>query len=406
MANNLLTPDMITKEALMILHQKLNFVGNIHRGHDASFGNDGAKIGDSLRIRLPNKYTVTESATFTGQDTINDQVKLTITNQAHVGVSFTSKELTLDVDRFAELILEPAMSVLAANVENNALSMMDDVYNQVGDANETAAYEDVVDAGVKLNKNLAPLGQRCFLWHPTMAGDFRKDTKGLFNDQATVGAQYREGIIGRTGGFDHYENTLIGSHTNGGATTRVVNGDITDEGGETADSTTGLAKVSTLAYDGGSGEFAAGDVITIAGCFRVHPETKETTADLQQFTVVTAGTGTCTIAPALFASGPHKNVSTVSVDNAAISYGTNQGVSETFEESLAFHKNAFAFATADLVMPKGLHFASRQVYDGLSLRLLSDYDIDDDLIKTRIDILYGYKTIRPELATRVVGVGA
>jgi hypothetical protein len=63
--------------------------------------------------------------------------------------------------------------------------------------------------------------------------------------------------------------------------------------------------------------------------------------------------------------------------------------------SLLYHKEAFAFATADLVMPKGVDFAAREVMDGISMRIVRQYDINSDKFPCRLDVLYGYKTHPP-----------
>jgi hypothetical protein len=147
-----------------------------------------------------------------------------------------------------------------------------------------------------------------------------------------------------------------------------------------------------------------GDVFTIAGVFRVHPETKASTGVLQQF-VATAdksadGTGNATLAisPAIVTSGATQNVSGSPADNAAI---TVVGTASTAHGiSLGYHKDAFAFATADLVMPKGVDFSAREVFDGISMRIIRQYDINNDKFPCRLDVLYGYKTIRPQLAVR------
>ena len=123
MANAILTPQMITREALRILHQKLNFVGSIERQYDDRFAKSGAKIGDTLQVRLPNEYTVRTGATLAAQDTTEKKVDLTVATQKGVDVNFSSAELTLSLDDFAQRILQPAMATLAANVESDALSM-------------------------------------------------------------------------------------------------------------------------------------------------------------------------------------------------------------------------------------------------------------------------------------------
>ena len=74
--------------------------------------------------------------------------------------------------------------------------------------------------------------------------------------------------------------------------------------------------------------------------------------------------------------------------------------STAVQTGLAFQKGAFAFATADLVMPEGVDWSAREVYDGLSMRIVRAYDINNDKFPCRLDILYGYQTLRAQLAAR------
>lgn len=392
-SNTLLTPDQITRRALMVLHQKLNFVGNINRQYDSSFANDGAKIGDSLRIRLPNQYAVTTGATFSANDTVNTQTTLQVNNQKHVGMEFTTAELTMDIDDFSDNIIEPAMAVLAANIEHDALTnMVKDVYQNCGTIGTALNFKGVGAARKDLTDSLAPTSQRCMLLNTQDSLDLQDSLKGLFQDSGAIKKQYRDGMMGRTGGFDFFESTFFEQQERGAGASYQVNDASYTEGS------------ASLAVDTGTGTIKAGETITIAGVNRVHAETKADTGELMQF-VVTAdhagGAGTLTISPAPRASGARQNVTALPPDNNAI---TITGTASTnYDQSLAFHKDAFTFATADLVVPKGTDFASRQVYDGISLRLIRDYNFTDDEIQTRVDVLYGYKCIRPELATRVLG---
>lgn len=391
MANAILTPTEVTRASLAILHQKLNFIGNTHRDYDDKFAASGAKIGDSLTIRLPNEYTVRSGATLSAQDTTETSTTLTISSQKGVDVNFSSAELTLSLQDFSTRILEPAMSVLAANIEADALSMYKDVYNVI-DADGTAfGFNQVVDAKTQLSNMLAMTNGRHMVMNMAHANRLIKDRKDAFNPSGEVSKMFKDGLVDRAGGFDLYENTLMLPHTTGTAaktTGYLVNG-ATQTG-------------STLTVDTGSTTFLKGDVITL-GIYRVHPETKATTGDLQQF-VVTANSGTSatslSISPAIVTSGARQNVTGSPADNAAI-VKVAAGASETMVQSLAFHKNAFAFATADLVMPNGVDFASRQVMDGISMRIVRAYDISNDKFPCRIDVLYGYKTLRAQLATRV-----
>ena len=394
MANTNLTSTIITKEAQRILHQKLNFIGNINTQYDDRFAKDGAKIGDTLQIRLPNEFTVRTGATYAAQDVTNTKVDLTVSTQKGVDFEFTSSELALDIDDFAQRHLEPAMSVLAANIESDALSMYKDVYNVAGSEGSAMALTDVWGARKVLTDSLAPNSQRCVVLDTQSNVDLLTDTKGLFQSASNISQQYREGMLGRTGGFDWFENTLMPRHTTGSA----VNGDTTYN--INGASQTG----ATLTVDTGTTTFLKGDIITIDGVNRVHPETKADTGVLQKF-VVTADSGasatSLAISPAITTSGGGQNVSGSPADNAAINK-VNGGAASAYDQSLAFHKDAFAFATADLQLPRGTDMASRQVMDGISMRFIRDYDVSDDKFKSRFDILYGFKSIRPQLACRLI----
>lgn len=393
MPNAILTPTMVTREALRVLHQKLNFVGNIVRDYDDSFAQKGAKIGDTIKVRLPNQYTVRTGAALSAQDTTESSVSLQIGTQKGVDLNFTSAELTLSLDDFSQRILEPAMSVLAANIEADALSMALDVYQSVNNIGSAISLNKVLMGRKALNDALAPMdNQRTCLLNTQDNVDLIDSLKGLFQDSEAIKKQYKEGIMGRTAGLDFYENTLLANQTTGtaaSATTYTVNG---------ANQTGSGVVVAT-----GATTFKKGDVVTFAGCTRVHPETKADTGVLQQF-VVTAdyagGAGTLPISPAIVTSGGYQNVSASPTNGGAVvKVG---GASAIYKPSLVFHKEAFAFATADLILPSGVDFAAREVMDGISIRTVRQYDINNDKFPTRLDVAYGYKTLRAQLAARIL----
>jgi len=396
MSNSLLTPTAVTREALRILHQKLNFVGNINRTYDDSFANSGAKIGDSLKIRLPNEYTVRTGANLSTQATTETSTTLQVATQKGVDVSFSSAELTLSLDDFSSRILEPAMSVLAANIEADALTMYQDVYNIVDQDGTAFSWNTVLNGRKVLNDNLTPMdNQRAALLSTGSSVKLVDALKGLFQDSTEIGKQYREGKMGRSAGFDFYENTLLVPHTTGTAaktTGYTVNGAVTANGS------------TAVTVQTGSTTFKKGDIFTVAGCFRVHPETKVSTGVLQTF-VVTAdyvgGAGSLSFAPAIYTSGGRQNVTAGGLPNSGALVKVGAGNGELINADMVFHKDAFAFATADLIMPKGVDFASRQVLDGISMRIVRQYAISTDTMPCRIDVLYGYKAIRPQLAARI-----
>ena len=309
-------------------------------------------------------------------------------------MNFTSAELTLSLDDFSQRILEPAMAVLAANIEADAFAMALDVYNVVNNVGSAITFNKVMTARKALNDNLAPMdNNRSIILNTQDNVDLVDALKGLFQDSAAISKQYRDGMMGRTGGFDFYENTLLPSQTTGtaaSATTYTVNG-----AGQTG---------STVTVATGATTFKKGDSITFAGCNRVHPETKVDTGVLQQF-VVTAdyagGAGNLAISPAIVTSGATQNVSGSPTNGGAV---TKVGAaSSIYKPSLAFHKDAFTFATADLIdVTQFGAWGAREVMDGISMRIARQYDITNDKFPCRLDVLYGYKTIRPQLAARIL----
>lgn len=394
MANTLLTPTAVTRKALQILHQKLNFVGNINRQYDDSFSNDGAKIGSQLKIRLPNQYTVRTGAAISTQDTTENSTTLAVSTQKGVDTVFSSSELALSIDDFASRILEPAMAVLAANIEADALSMAKDVYQAVNNTGSAITLNKVLTARKLLSDALAPSDKRKLILNTQDNLDLVDGLKGLFQDSTEIAKQYREGMVGRTAGFGEiYENTLLASQATGtaaSATTYTVNG-----AGQIG---------SGVIVATGATTFKQGDIVTFAGCNRAHPETKVDTGTLMQF-VVTAdyagGAGTLAVSPSIVTTGGSQNVFASPTNGGAVT--KVGGASSVYRPSLAFHENAFTFATADL--PDVSQFgawSSRQVYDGISMRIARQWSASTDTIPCRIELLYGFKTIRPDLAVRIL----
>ena len=322
-------------------------------------------------------------------------MQLQVSTQKGVDVNFTSNDLTMSLDDFSDRIIEPAMAVLAANIEADAMNMVTDIYNQVNNQGAAITFQQIMTGRKLLVDNLVPPGDRTCNLCTQDNLDLVNALKGLFQDSTQIAKQYREGYMGRTAGFDFLENTLWPSHGVGTkAGSPVVNGS-----GQSG---------SSLVTNGWTASTAAlnkGDVFTIAGVYRVHPETKAQTGQLQQFVATAActadGSGNITIpvSPAIVTSGPTQNVSGSPAANAVI---TVAGTASTAHGiSMAYHKDAFTFATADLIMPRGVDFAAREVLDGVSMRIVRQYDIVNDKFPCRIDVLYGYKTIRPQLACRL-----
>lgn len=402
MANTLLTIDMITREALRIFHNNLGFTRSINKQYSDEFANKGAKIGTTLRIRKPAQYTIQTGATLVPQDYTEQSTTLTLATQNHVDVTFTSAELTMSLDDFGERILKPAMARLASEVDKNAMALYVDVGNSVGTPGTTPATALVwLQAQQKLNELAVPLDRRFAAMNPAANAATVNGLSGLFHASSNISAQFKKGLMGEN--VLGYEEMMmcqnVAVHTNGAGNTAYLTnlaaGWVTEGG-------------TTLAVDTGAGALTAGQVFTIAGIQEVNPESKVATGSLKQFTVTAAyagGAGNVSISPAIYTTGPFKNVSVsnsiADFDNKAITFfGT---LSTAYPQNLAYHKDAFTLATADLVMPGGVDMASRAQHDGISMRTVRQYAIGTDTFPCRIDILYGLLTTRPEMACRVWG---
>lgn len=389
MANSLLTPVTITREFQRILHQKLNFVGSINRDYDERYAKTGAKIGSDLKIRMPNQFTVTDGAVLNAQDVSEDSVTLQVTSRKHVGMNFSTQDLTLTIDDFSERYITPAATVLSAVVEADAMSMYKDIYQSVWNGGSAATYNKALDGRVILQRSLAPGNDRTASMDPLAMADIVKDTKTLFQDSSSLSKQYKEGYMGRAAGFDWVENTLWGAHTRGDA-----------NGSYVCNTSTGITSgTATITLSAGSGTIKQGDVFTIVGVYSVHPETKASTGVLQQFVATADGTTSVSVSPTPITSGAKQNITIVSAGSGKTV--TVAGTASTaVNTAMLYQKEAFAFATADLEMPGGVDFKAREVVDGISMRLVRQYDINNDKLPCRIDILYGFKTIRPQFACR------
>lgn len=408
MSNTILTPDKILVKALDVLHAKLNFIGNINRSYDNQFAQSGGKIGESLRIRLPEKFTVTDGRILQVQDSTEQSVTMTVATQKHVGMSFTAKDLTMSIDEFTDRKIVPAMSVLASTIEADALNMALDVYNATGTTGTPPTTLDpFLKAKAKLNQYLAPMDnrRRALVDSVTTVG-LVEGLKALQEASAEISRQYKEGEMGRAAGLNWAENDLLPVLTNGTRT-----GSITIAGAAPSGSTIALKAL-------GSGTtIAEGEVFTIAGYYAVHPETKQAYSHLQQFvcTETTTASGTTIaslpISPTIVTSGAYQNVSgSPGTDAVVILQGgatmggaaASAGASTSYGQCLVYHPDAFAFVTADLEdMAQYGAWGARKVIDGISMRIWRQGDIVNDTVPTRIDVLYGYKTVRPELACRV-----
>jgi hypothetical protein len=391
---------MITRKALEILENNLVLTRNVNRQYDDSFAVEGAKIGSTLRIRLPDRALVTDGAALQVQDDNEQFTTLTVNNQKHIGVNFTSAELTMQLDDFAERVLKPRISQLASSIDADVASAYKSIYSSVGTPGSTPSTSLVLlQAQQKLNENAATMMPRYATVNPAANAGLVEGMKGLFNPVDTVSKQFKNGMMG-TGvlGYDEINmSQSIKVHTTGDwGTSITITSTISTQG------TTSLG----LSFTGSSKTWKQGDVFTIAGVYAVNPQTRETTGSLQQFVVTADATGsstaTVTVSPAIYTAA--NALATVDSFPASGAVVTMLGsATSQYAQNLVYHKDAITFATADLLLPNGVDMASRAVHNGISLRVVRQYDINNDRMPCRIDVLYGFSTIRPQMAARIWG---
>lgn len=420
MPNSLLTIDMITREAVRLFKNSNLFIQNIDTQYDASFAVDGAKIGTALRIRLPNDYVVTDGPAMSLQNTTENYTTLNVSNQKNIAVPFTTVERTMSLDDYAERIMAPLINNLAGGVAAAVMQGSEGgVSNFISNVDNSAALNVVsatgaiiaptsqqfLRANAILDDNSADQMTRNVVNDPTTDADTTVSMQGLLNPATEISAQWRTGMMKSGLGYNKWfrDQTVI-KHTSG----TFSAGGTVNLGGQSGTSINVNAITGTL---------KKGDIVTFAGVNQVNRVTKQPLGTLQQFVitadVITTGT-VVTIYPAL----------TPGVVNAAATYGydpvqyqtvdfspanaaqmklaTQSG--EVYRKSIAFVQKAITMATADLVLPrKAVEEAARANYDGISMRIITDYLPATDQLATRVDVLFGFLYIRPEWACIVAG---
>jgi hypothetical protein len=391
---------MITRKALEILENNLVLTRNVNRQYDDSFAVEGAKIGSTLRIRLPDRALVTDGAALQVQDDNEQFTTLTVASQKHIGVNFTSAELTMQLDDFAERVLKPRISQLASSIDADVANAYRSIGNTVGTPGTTPSTSLVLlQAQQKLNENAAVMNPRYATVNPAANAGLVEGMKGLFNPTDTISKQFKNGMMG-TGvlGFDEINmSQSIKQHTTG---SRVATGN-------SVTTTVASQGAASIALTIGNGlTVKAGDVFTVADCFAVNPQTRESTGSLFQFVALADATasGTAivvTVAPIYTSANALATVDSFPVAGKAVVFVG--AASSQYAQNLVYHKDAITFATADLLLPQGVDMAARAVHNGISLRVVRQYDINNDRMPCRIDVLYGFNTIRPQMGCRIWG---
>lgn len=410
MANSLLTINMITREAVRLWKNSNAFIQHIDMQYDDNFAKTGAKIGTSLRIRLPNDFTPRTGPAASVQDTAEQNTTLVLATQKGVDVSFNTVDRTMSMDDFSRRILAPMVNTVTGAVAADVMSGVESggtngagicnyVQNSDGGGNLISPVASTwLQAGAYLKQNSAPMGDWKFILDPITEARTVSSLSGLFNPAGKISSQYKSGqMASDTLGGDWYMDQTVIQHTGGSAAGYLVN----------------LAGQSGLSINinTGTGTFLVGDIITFAGVHMVNRITKQASSQLRQFVVtaaVVSGGTSVSIYPALIPAVGGQIVQYQTVDaspaNAAAVTLVNPA-SVAYRKNFLFAPEGTTMATADLIMPtKGVEEAAREEYDGVAMRMLTAYIPGTDQLLTRLDVLYGYLWVRPEWACVVADV--
>ena len=397
--NELLTISMITREALRVLENNLKFTKQVNRAYDSKYGVEGAKIGTVLNVRKPPRYVGRTGQALSVEGAVETQVQVTLNTQFGVDLQFSSQDLALSIDDFSDRFIKPAIACVANKVDNDGMALYKNIYQSVGTPGTVPTTLLVyLQSGQKLDEAAAPNDDlRSVVMSPGMQVNLVDALKGLFQQANAISQQYMTGKMGTAIGYEFYMSQNVNTHTVGAyAGTPRVNG--AAQTGATLVTNGWTATTSVL---------NEGDVFTIAGVNSVNPQSRQNTGSLQQFVVTAAvtasgaGAKTISISPSIVTSGAFQTVTGSPADAALI---TVVGAASTATpQGLAFHRDAFTLACADLPLPGGVDMAAR-ISDpqlGLSIRMVRAYDINTDNFPCRLDILYGWATLRAELACRI-----
>jgi len=410
MSNNLLTISKITNEALMVLENELTFTGQVDRNYDDQFAVVGAKIGQTVNVRRPGRFIGATGPNLVVEDFNETSVPVTLSTQFQVSTQFTTQDLALSLDMFSDRILKPAIATVANKMDRDGLvTAKNNTANIVGTAGTApTGLITYLTAAAYLDSEGAPRdGRRSCVIEPFTSSTIVDSLKGLFVPTENISSQYTKGLMGRdSGGMNWYMDQNVVSQTFGSYSSATLSCNVTTATGFL---TSGWAYSSniTIGATSAAATLNQGDTFTIAGVYAVNPQNRQSYGKLRNFVVQSTtaigsgGTATVTVVPAVITAGQFQNVSVTSSGSQTVTPFNNTGV--TSPQNILMHRNAFTLACADLELPEGVHFAGRASDKelGLSIRVVRQYTINNDSIPTRLDVLYGWAPLYPELACRV-----
>jgi hypothetical protein len=368
MANEFLSIKNIARQALPRLIENLVFPNLIYKDYSNTYE---VGKGATIQVRKPVVLTASEfdaSSGTSAQDVKESSVEVTLDKLATVDAEFGAIARATDVDDLQRLFIEPAAIALASKINDDGLAQYVYIPTLVGAAGTTPdGLDDFANAAKALDDANVPTGMRRGVWNTAAMAKFRQLGDLVNTEKSGTTEALRAGSIGNVFGIDNYMAQGVISHTSAATGTPLI------DGGNTKGDT-------KIHVDGLTAAFAVGDMFTIANDttkYTVNKVGALETADQDIY-----------ITPALV-----KNAA----DNAAITV-----IATATANNLVFHQNAFAFVTRPLAAPAGVESYTTS-YNGISLRVTRGYNMQYKKETISMDVLYGYKTLYPELAVRVLG---
>lgn len=389
--NALLTPSLITNETLVILEDNLVAAGKVNR----QFENQFVKIGDTITVRKPNRFVVSDGAGLVIQNVTEPSTSITISNQKHIGFLFSTRELTLVIEEFSERYLKPIAAALSNKVDFDILTLYKQVQNEVGTPGTVPNnFSFLAAVGQRLDEGAVPQDGRVLILNSAANWSMATALSVLF--VRSVAEPALKGYLAAIANFEIYLDQNIQVQTTGAyAGAGVVNG---------AGQTGGV--IVTSGWTGSiTGLLKQGDVITFAGAHALNPQSYQSTGALANF-VVTAdtnsvgGAASIPIYPAITISGPYQNVDVAPANNAGVTV-ISGAANAQLAKNIAFVRDAFGLVTVPKELPDGVDFKAREMYKNISMRIIRAYDINNDVLPCRVDILYGVSAFYPELSVRL-----
>lgn len=391
--NTLLTPALITKETLVMLENNLVSAAKVNR----QFENQFVKIGSTITVRKPNRFTVSSGPGLQIQNVTEPSTSITISNQKHVDFQFTGQDLTLVIEEFSERYLKPAASVLANQIDYDVLTLFNQVFNLLGTAGTPPnAYSYLANVGQRLDEGAVPQDGRVMILGP--AAYWALDTALISLYVRSVAEPALKGFLAAVANFEIYLDQNIQSQTWGA---------FAGAGHVNSANQTGSQLITNNWTASITGLFNVGDVISINGVHAVNPKSRQSTGALQNF-VITAtansdsgGNATLSIYPSITTSGAYQTVDSSPANLATINEVSTPTASTSYQQNIAFVRDAFGLCTVPLELPDGVDFRAREMYKNISMTIIRAFDINNYVYPCRIDVLYGVAAFYPELAARL-----